>query len=61
MSGKLDNNAPLNSCNDKEVDDLVKTHRELAAQAGVGATPTFFLKNTAVGGFEKNSLDQLLD
>jgi len=61
MSGKLDNNAPLNICNDKEVDDRVRTHRELAAQAGVGATPTFFLKNTAVGGFEKNTLDQLID
>jgi len=60
MLGKLDNNAPLNICNDKEVDDRVRTHRELAAQAGVGATPTFFLKGVTVGGFEQNTLEKLL-
>lgn len=60
MSGKLDNNAPLNICTDKEVDNRVKTHRELAAQAGVAATPTFFLKGIAVGGFDQNTLEKLL-
>jgi thiol:disulfide interchange protein DsbC len=61
MSGKLDNNALLNTCDDKKAVELIKTHREFAAQAGVGATPTFFLKNTAVGGFEKNTLEKLLN
>ena len=39
MTGKLDNNAPLNICNDKKVDELMITQKRLASQTGVRATP----------------------
>ncbi|HOD31425.1 MAG TPA: DsbC family protein, partial [Smithellaceae bacterium] len=61
MSGKLDKNAPLNICNDKKADDMIKTHRELASQAGIRATPTFHLKGNAIDGFEKDIIDNLLN
>ncbi len=60
MAGKLDNNAPLNLCENSKVDEQIKAHRQLATQVGIRATPTFYLKGKVVTGFEKNNMDNVL-
>jgi thiol:disulfide interchange protein DsbC len=60
MTGKFDNNASLNICTDKKVDELIKTHMRLASQTGIRATPLFFIKGQVVDGFEKNIIENLL-
>ncbi|PKN09345.1 MAG: hypothetical protein CVU72_02615 [Deltaproteobacteria bacterium HGW-Deltaproteobacteria-7] len=60
MNGKLDNNAPLNICTDKKVDDTVKTHMQLASQIGVRGTPLFYIKGQTVDGFDQPAIEKLL-
>jgi thiol:disulfide interchange protein DsbC len=60
MIGKFDNNAPLNICTDKEVDETVKTHMRLASQIGIRATPLFYIKGHVVDGFEASAIEKLL-
>ena len=61
MTGKLDNNVPLNICNDKKVDEMMITQRRIASQTGVRATPLFFIKGQVVDGFEKTIIEKLLN
>jgi thiol:disulfide interchange protein DsbC len=60
LMGKFDNNAPLNICTDKEVDETVKTHMRLASQIGIRATPLFYIKGHVVDGFEASAIEKLL-
>ncbi|MBN1473868.1 MAG: DsbC family protein [Syntrophaceae bacterium] len=60
MSGKLDNNAPLNLCGDSKIEEKIKLYRELASQSGIRATPTFFLKGKVVTGFDINTMENHL-
>jgi len=60
MSGKLDDNAKLTVCTDKKVDDTVKTHMQLATQAGLRGTPLFYIKGQVVDGFDSPAIEKLL-
>ena len=60
MSGKFDNNAQLNACTDTKVEEILKTHKKLAAQIGIASTPFFYFKGQAIGGFEAPVFEQLL-
>ncbi|MGV8057076.1 MAG: DsbC family protein [Smithellaceae bacterium] len=60
MTGKLDNNVPLNACKDAKVEEVIKTHKKLAAQIGITSTPFFYFKEQAIGGFEAPVFEQLL-
>ncbi len=60
MTGKFDNNAPLNICNDKKMDEIIRTHMRLASQIGIRATPLFFIKRQVVDGFERSTIEKLL-
>lgn len=60
LNGKFDNNAPLNICTDKKVDETVKTHMQLASQAGVRATPVFYIKGQVAEGFDPPVIEKLL-
>jgi len=60
MAGKLDNNAQLDICTDKKVDETVKTHLRLASQTGIKATPLFYIKGQVVDGFEAGAIEKLL-
>jgi len=60
MKGKLDNNAQFDVCTDKKVEEIIKTHKKLAAQIGISSTPFFYLKGQAVGGFEAPVFEKLL-
>jgi thiol:disulfide interchange protein DsbC len=59
MSGKLDNNAKLNVCNDKKAEDSLKLYKKLAAQMGITSTPFFYIKGQAIAGFEVPVFEQL--
>ena len=59
MSGKFDNNAALNDCKDNKVDEIIKTHKNLAAQIGIRSTPFFYVKGKAIDGFELLVFEQL--
>jgi thiol:disulfide interchange protein DsbC len=60
MTGKFDNNAQLNVCTDAKVEEIIKTHKKLAAQIGIRSTPFFYLKGRAIDGFEAPVMEQLL-
>ena len=60
MSGKLDNNAKLNTCTDKKVEDSIKLYKKIAAQIGITSTPFFYLKGQAIAGFEAPVMEKLL-
>jgi thiol:disulfide interchange protein DsbC len=60
LNGKFDNNVPLNICADKKVDETVKTHMQLASQAGVRATPLFYIKGQVAEGFDPSVIEKLL-
>jgi thiol:disulfide interchange protein DsbC len=60
MNGKFDNNAPLNICTDKKVDETVKAHMQIASQAGVRATPLFYIKGQIAEGFDPPAIEKLL-
>ena len=59
LSGKLDN-TKLTICNDKKVDETVKTHMDFAKQVGVRGTPLFYIKGQIVDGFEQPVIEKLL-
>lgn len=60
LGGKLDKNAQLNLCNDREVESVLKAHQEAAASIGVRATPLFYIKGQAVPGFDEPVIENLL-
>ena len=60
MSGALDNNAKLNVCNDKKVDETIKLYKKQAAQIGISSTPIFYVKGQVIAGFEPPLFEQLL-
>ena len=60
LSGKLDNNAPLNLCSDKESEEMMKTHKQIGAQTGIQATPLFYIKGQVVNGFDQPAIEKLL-
>jgi thiol:disulfide interchange protein DsbC len=60
MSGKLDNNAKLNVCSDKKVEDSLKLYKKVAAQIGITSTPFFYIKGQAIAGFESPVVEKLL-
>lgn len=60
MNGKLDNNAALNICTDKKVDETLKTHMRLVSQIGIRGTPLFYIKGQVVDGFELPAIEKLL-
>jgi thiol:disulfide interchange protein DsbC len=60
LSGKMDGNAKLNLCTDKEAQALLQAHSEAAAKIGVRATPLFYVKGTVVPGFDQPALEKLL-
>jgi len=60
MTGKFDNNAQLNACKDAKAEEIIKTHKKLAAQIGIRSTPFFYFKGQAVDGFEAPVWEQLL-
>lgn len=60
MTGKLDNNAQFNACTDAKVEEILKTHKKLAAQIGIRGTPFFYLKGQAVDGFDAQALEKIL-
>jgi thiol:disulfide interchange protein DsbC len=59
--GKFDHNAPLNLCDDQEVQSIMQTHRDLASQIGVRATPLFYIKGQIVDGFDPPVIEKLLN
>ena len=60
MTGKFDNNVQLNACTDTKVEEIIKTHKKLAAQIGITSTPFFYFKGQAIGGFEAPVFERLL-
>jgi thiol:disulfide interchange protein DsbC len=61
LNGKFDNNnALLNICTDKKVDETVKTHLQLASQVGVRGTPLFYIKGQVVDGFDPPVIEKIL-
>jgi len=60
MSGQLDNNAKLTACTDKKVEEIIKTHKQLASQIGLKGTPLFYIKGQVVDGFDAPVIEKLL-
>ena len=60
LGGKLDGNAQLNLCKDKNVEELIKAHGEASAKVGVHATPLFYIKGQVVSGFDQPAIEKLL-
>ncbi len=60
MSGKFDNNAQLNTCEDAKVEEILKAHKKLAAQIGIRSTPFFYVKGQAIDGFDPAAFEKLL-
>ncbi len=60
MKGKFDNNEQLDVCKDAKAEEIIKTHKKLAAQIGISSTPFFYIKGQAIGGFEAPVFEQLL-
>jgi|SRR5271157_3923514 len=59
MSGKHDGEK-VDTCNDAKVSALIKEHRELAAKAGLNATPSFLIHGHVVTGFNIPVIEHLL-
>ena len=60
LSGRLDGNAQLNLCNDKEVEGTMQNHQQVSAKVGVRATPLFYIKGQVVPGFDQPAIEKLL-
>ena len=60
LSGKLDGNAKLNLCNDKEAQDMMQNHQRVSAGVGIRATPLFYIKGQIVPGFDQPAIEKLL-
>jgi thiol:disulfide interchange protein DsbC len=61
LSGKLDNNASLNLCSDKEAEDTLKAHQQIGAKTGIRSTPLFYIKGQVVNGFDQPVIEKLLN
>jgi thiol:disulfide interchange protein DsbC len=59
MSGKHDGQK-VDTCNDETVSALMKEHRELAAKAGVSATPSFLIRGHVVTGLNIPEIENFL-
>jgi thiol:disulfide interchange protein DsbC len=59
MTGKLDDQK-FAVCENKDIDELVKTHRELAQRLGIDATPFFFIDGQVVQGADIPAIEKLL-
>ena len=60
LGGKLDGNAQLTQCSDKDVEAMLKNHRQVSAQVGVNATPLFYIKGQVIPGFDQPAIEKLL-
>jgi len=60
LGGKLDGNAQLTQCGDKDVEAMLKNHRQVSAQVGVNATPLFYIKGQVVPGFDQPAIEKLM-
>jgi len=60
LSGKLDGDAQLNLCTDKEVESMLQNHQRISTKVGVRATPLFYIKGEAVPGFDQPAIEKLL-
>lgn len=60
LSGKLDGNAKLNLCKDKEAEEIMKAHQEIGAKIGIRGTPLFYIKGQVVPGFDQPVIEKLL-
>jgi thiol:disulfide interchange protein DsbC len=60
MTGKLDDPAALKVCDDKNVEALLNTHKELAQNLGINATPFFFIDGQVVQGADIPVMEKLL-
>jgi thiol:disulfide interchange protein DsbC len=60
MEGKFDDVNKLNICTDKKAEDILRTHRNIAAQMGIMSTPFFYVKGQIVDGFEAPVFDNIL-
>ena len=60
MSGKFDNNASLNICSDKKVDERIQKHVQFASQVGLRGTPLFYIKGQVVDGFDSPVIEKIL-
>ena len=60
LGGKLDGNAQLNLCKDKNVEELIKANGEASAKIGVRSTPLFYIKGKVVSGFDQPAIEKLL-
>lgn len=60
LSGKLDGNAQLNLCTDKDTETMLKNHQQVSAQVGVRATPLFYIKGQVVPGFDQSVIEKIL-
>jgi len=47
-------------CNSKEIDELMKTHKEVAQRLGINATPFFVIGDQVVQGADMAALERLL-
>ena len=60
LGGKLDGNAQLNLCQDKEVENMINNHRQASAKVGVRATPLLYMKEQVIPGFDQPLIEKLL-
>lgn len=60
LGGKLDGNAQLNLCSDKEAEVMIQNHQQVSAKVGVRATPLFYIKGQAIPGFDQPAIEKLL-
>ncbi len=60
MTDKFDNDEQLNICTDAKVEEILKSHKNLATQRGIRATPFFYIKGQAIEGFDTASFKKLL-
>lgn len=59
MTGGLDD-MKFETCNRKEVKEMVKAHREILDRAGIQSTPSFLIDGQAVMGADMEMLEKLL-
>jgi len=59
MSGKLDE-MKFETCSDPKVDELLKSHEQIAAKMNITATPMFFINGVPVRGADIQAMEKLL-
>ncbi len=60
FTGKFDSGAGLNACRNPSVDEVMRTHRDLARQVGLRGTPLFYISGHVVDGFDPPAIEKLL-